>query len=154
METGKLSRGAMIAVVSGLALLIVMTTLDWYGSSRTSVEVPSSDYLGRSAEFDAWQVFAVVDLLLLGVVVVAIAGGLIAGTSRSVNSPVVTEAVTCAAGILAVLLILFRIVDPPGDLHREVGVYLGLLAALGIAYGGWKAMADEGTSFSDQASRL
>ncbi len=154
MESGKLSRGVLIAVISGLALLIVMSVLDWFGSSGTSVDLPP-EFLGlRDVGFNAWESFSVIDVVLLGAVVVAIGGGLIEGTARSVNSPVVIEAVTCSVGIVACLLILFRIVDPPGDLNREIGVYLGFLSAFGIAYGGWKAMADEGTSFTDQASRL
>lgn len=154
MKTRKLSRGVLIAVVSALVLLIVMTFFDWFGSSGTSVDLPP-EFLGlRDVGFNAFQSFSVIDLVLLLTAIVAIGAGLIGVTSRSVNSPVVIEAVTCSMGILAVVLILFRIVDPPGDLNREVGVYLGLIASFGIAFGGWKAMADEGTSFTDQARRL
>ena len=34
------------------------------------------------------------------------------------------------------------------------GVFLGLIASAGIAYGGWRAMEEEGTSFGDQADRI
>ncbi len=33
-------------------------------------------------------------------------------------------------------------------------MFLGLIASAGIAYGGWRAMEEEGTSFGDQADRL
>ena len=61
------------------------------------------------------------------------------------------------------LLILFRIVDPPSfgsfggvsvDGTVEFGIFLGLIAAAGIAYGGYMAMKEEGTSFGDTADRL
>ena len=40
------------------------------------------------------------------------------------------------------------------DVGRSIGVFLGLIAAAGVAYGGWTAMQEEGTSFADQADRL
>ena len=36
----------------------------------------------------------------------------------------------------------------------EFGVFLGLIAAAGIAYGGWASMQEEGTSFGAQAENL
>ena len=39
-------------------------------------------------------------------------------------------------------------------LDRAYGVFLGLIASAGIAYGGWRAMEEEGTSFGDQADRI
>jgi hypothetical protein len=148
------SRGVLFAAVCGVALLIVMFVFDWFGSSGTSVEI-DPDFLGlENVGLNAWQSFSILDWVLLVTAVAAIGAALIEATSRSVNSPVVAEAVVCSLGALAALLLVIRIIDPPGDLNREVGVYVGLAFALGIAYGGWKAMADEGTSFADQASRL
>jgi hypothetical protein len=63
-----------------------------------------------------------------------------------------------AAGIggLAFLLVLYRIINPPGegDVDREIGIWLGLLATAGITAGGWLGMQEEGTSFTDQRDRL
>ena len=63
---------------------------------------------------------------------------------------------------MAVVLILFRIISPPDfgasdfgvdlDVGRSIGVFLGLIAAGGVAYGGWVAMQEEGTS-SQQCRR-
>ena len=69
--------------------------------------------------------------------------------------PVAMSAITAGLGGLATLT------DPLPD-HRParcdagtwsstVGVFLGLIAAAGITYGGWMAMQEEGTSFSGQA---
>ena len=50
-------------------------------------------------------------------------------------------------------MILFRIVSPPDlgiddfEADPSVGVFLGFLAALGVAAGGWMAMREEGTSY-------
>ena len=58
--------------------------------------------------------------------------------------------IIAAAGVLALLLVLFRLIDTPGedfsgfgveaDITRKFGVFLGLLAAAGITFGGWTAM--------------
>ena len=97
-------------------------------------------------------------------ILVAIGGALIAANATSVNTPVAISAITTGLGILSVLLILYRIIDPPGSgdipdgfdigISRGIGVFLGLIAAGGIAYGGWRAMEEEGTSFGDQADRF
>jgi hypothetical protein len=75
--------------------------------------------------------------------------------------PIATSALAAGLGGLAVLLILFRIISPPDggagdlvDIGRGIGVFLGLIAAAGITYGGWLAMQEEGTSFSGPADRL
>ena len=102
--------------------------------------------------------------ILLITAVVAVGGALIDGQRPSVNTPVAISAITAGLGILSVLLILFRIIDPPssGDIpdgfdisiSRKIGVFLGFIAAVGIAYGGWKAMEEEGTSFQHQADQV
>jgi hypothetical protein len=58
-----------------------------------------------------------------------------------------------AAGGLGVLLVLWRIIDLPTpdissigpvkvDFSRKIGVFLGLIATAGVAYGGWRAMEE------------
>jgi hypothetical protein len=45
------------------------------------------------------------------------------------------------------------VINPPdiealGDVGRKLWLYIGLLAAAGVAYGGWRAMQEEGTTVS------
>ena len=50
------------------------------------------------------------------------------------------------------MLILYRLIDPPGptldlpvdqgDVGRQLGIVLGLLAAAGISYGGYVTLAE------------
>ena len=63
------------------------------------------------------------------------------------------NAAVAVLGGLSVLLILFRIIDPPSfgsfggvsvDATLSIGIFLGLIAAAGIAYGGYSAMQEEG----------
>jgi hypothetical protein len=73
------------------------------------------------------------------------------------------NAIVAALGGFAVLLILYRIVFPPDfgsfggvsvDATLKFGIFLGLLAAAGIAYGGYSAMREEGATFGGEADRL
>ena len=76
-------------------------------------------------------------------------------SGASVSLPVAGSAVTAGIGALAFLLVLYRLIDPPGGegVGREIGVWLGLLATAGITYGGYEGMQEEGASFGDVAPR-
>jgi quinol-cytochrome oxidoreductase complex cytochrome b subunit len=157
MDADRLRTGELIAAVSALALFIIMF-LPWFGvdlgagaeiAEDFGVEVPEA-----SADFNAWESFDFIDLVLLVTIVVAV--GLAAATmaAQTVALPVAASALTAGLGILSTLLIVYRIIDPPGDADRKFWVFLGLVAAAGIAYGGWRAMQEEGTSFGDEADRV
>ena len=76
--------------------------------------------------------------------------------ARDVALPVAASALTAGLGILSFVFVAFSIINTPSrsgrvDLDREIGVFVGLMLTAGIAYGGWMAMQEEGTSFGDQA---
>ena len=156
MDTNRLNQGEMIAAVSAIALLLIMFIFKWFG-----VDVSGGFGVSVSASVNAWQAFGFIDIVLFITVLVAVGGAVMTANAQSVNTPVAISAITAALGILSVLLILYRIIDPPGpggisgiDVGRKIGVFLGLIAAGGVAYGGWMAMQAEGTSFSEQGDRL
>ena len=94
----------------------------------------------------------------------AIGLALISASQTEVGLPVAASAVVAGLGILSVVLIVISIISPPDfgarsvgtgvDNTRKIGVWLGLIAAIGVAYGGWRAMQEEGTSFGEQADRF
>jgi hypothetical protein len=105
----------------------------------------------------------VIPIFLMLAVVVAIGVAVIRLTDADIEPPVSMNAVVAALGGLAVLLILYRIVFPPEfgsfggvtvDATLKFGIFLGLIAAAGIAYGGYSAMREEGASFGGEADRL
>jgi hypothetical protein len=152
MDATKPGTGESIAAISGLVLLVVMFFFPWFGVSTAGIPIN-----GELPSADAWQAFTLIDLFLLLTVLVAVGGAVMAAVSRSVNTPVAISTMTCWFGIASVVLILFRIAFPPElvsagadltsffDTTREVGVFLGLVAAAGIVWGSWIAMRDEGT---------
>jgi hypothetical protein len=142
----RLSTGEKIAGGSAVLLFIFMF-FDWF-----KVEVSGSDGLFSVSEGgSAWQAFSTIDIILLIVVLVAVGVAVLR----------ISNAVVAILGGIAVLLILYRIIDPPldtdipgVDISRSIGIYLGLLAAAGITYGGYRAMQEEGTSFGDLGDNL
>jgi hypothetical protein len=158
MDVAALRRGELIAAISGVALFIIMF-LSWFGGSIEvegvgEVDLGLAEAVGVDTTFNAWQAFDFIDIVLLLTVIVAVGLAVMAAAGSSVNLPVAASALTAGFGILATLLILYRIIDPPFGAGREYGVYLGLIAAAGIAIGGWMAMQEEGTSFAGEADRF
>jgi hypothetical protein len=61
----------------------------------------------------------------------------------SVSYPVAGSTVTILFGAIALVLIIWRLLDPPGaGADREVGAWLGLVAAVGVTVGGYLGMQE------------
>lgn len=161
MDLDRLSTGEKIAGASGI-LLFVFMFFDWFGAE---VSGGGGGFLTASAtaSANAWDALDVIPIFLV-IAIVAAVGVAILRLSDAVFEPAIpANAVVAVLGGLAVLLILYRIVDPPGgtdvpglsvDVSPEFGIFLALLAAIGIAYGGYSAMKEEGVTFGDTADRL
>ena len=71
-----------------------------------------------------------------------------AALSKVPTAPVAFTVVASCAGFLAVLLVLFRLLDQPGSnelVAVKYGAWIGLVGALVALVGSWLAMADEHT---------
>ena len=141
MDASRISFGELVAGASAVVLFLVMF-FPWYG-----VEV---GLLGGAASenANAWEAFDYIDIILLLVVLMAV--GMAAARAAGAIPPALPAPpglIVAGAGALAVLLILFRIVEIPGpevdvegvDISREIGIFLGLVAAVGITFGGYMA---------------
>jgi hypothetical protein len=157
MDTSRLRTGELIAGVSAVALFIIMF-LPWFGfdvGGGEAIEDLGIAVPEVSADFNAWESFDFIDLVLLLTVIVAVGLAVATAMAQTVSLPVAASALTAGLGILSTLLVLYRILDPPGDeLDRKFWLFLGLIAVAGIAYGGWRSMQEEGTTFGGQADRL
>jgi len=158
MDMDRLSTGEKIAGGSAVLLFIFMF-FDWF-----KVEVSGGGFVGGSLGGNAWEWFSWIDLLMLLTVIVVVAVVVIRLSDAIFEPPVSLNAVVAVLGGLSVLFILYRIIDPPGasesfggvsvDVGRQIGVFLGLLAAAGITYGGYRAMQEEGTTFGEIGDNL
>jgi hypothetical protein len=159
MDVSKLQRGERMAMFSGIALFLIMILFPWFG-----VDIPAevrglAEMSGQDFRFNAFEAFEVIDLILFVTVVVVVGLAFATATGRKIRLPVSASALTAALGILSTFLIFYRILDVPGPgggmgIERKLGVFLGLIAAAGIAYGGWISMKSEGVTFAEAAEDL
>jgi hypothetical protein len=161
MEADKLSTGEKLSAVSAL-LLFVFMFFDWFGVEVSGVPGFGGDVSGAGGS--AWDALDVIPIFLMLAIVAAIGVAVIRLTDADLELPVSLNAIVAALGGLAVLLILYRIIDQPGgggdfsgvevDVTLKVGIFLAFAAAVGIAYGGYRAMQEEGMTFGDVGDRL
>jgi uncharacterized membrane protein YhaH (DUF805 family) len=154
----KLSRGERIAAASAV-LLFAFMFLDWFGAKVSGIP----GFTGATPGGSAWQVLDVIPVFLMLAIVSAVGVAVVRLSDADLEPAVSLNAIVAAAGGLAALLILFRIVVPPGvgslagvavDVTLEPGIFLGLAAAAGIAYGGYSAMREDGLTFAEVGDRL
>jgi hypothetical protein len=153
MDASRLRQGEKIAAGSAIALLLIMFIFSWFGLKDAPADLGG---------LNAWEAFGFIDVILFVTALAALAMAYFSASGQGVSLPIAMSAIVTGLGILSVLLILFRIIDPPSygildvsvDTSREIGVFLGLIAAAGVAYGGYVAMQEEGTSFSGERDRV
>ena len=143
MDVSRVSLGERIAAVSGLLLFIFMF-FKWYG-----IEIDAAILTGDLDDLSAWEAFDLIDILLFLVAAIAVTEAVLRATGTAIPQlPWPPARIVMLAGVLAVLLILFRLFVSPidegdvagVDVTRGIGIFLGLIAAAGIAYGGWRAL--------------
>jgi hypothetical protein len=160
MDVNKLNTGEKIAGVSAVLLFIFMF-FDWFG-----VEVSGSNGFSGTvpgAGGSAWDALDFIPIVLVVTIIVALVNVFLRLSDSDYEPPISLNVAVAVLGGLSTLLILFRIISPPGfgdfggvsvDATLEFGIFLGLLAAAGITFGGYKAMQEEGSSFSGTADKL
>jgi hypothetical protein len=152
MDVDRLSTGEKIAGIGGVLLFIFMF-FDWY-----SVDI--SGGLVSATAGNAWDWLDVIPIILMLAVIAAIGVAVIRLTDAVFEPAISVNAVVAVLGGISALLILFRIISPPDggfegvDVSPALGIFLALLAAIAIAYGGYRAMQEEGVTFSDVGDRL
>lgn len=152
MDVDRLSTGEKIAGVSAI-LLFVFMFFDWF-----SVSVGHG--LFSASTGNAWDWLDVIPIILLVAIVAAVGVAVVRLTEADLEPTISMNAVVAILGAVSFLLVLYRIVSPPDSGFSEVdvspafGIFLGLIAAAGIAYGGYRAMQEEGASFVEIGDRL
>ena len=152
-----LGRGERFAAVSAVALL-GFSFLRWYGAEPAGEATFPTDAGGTP-----WQTLSLVLAVLLLTVAVALTTAVLRLRGSKWRPAVPLDAAVAVLGGLSALLILLRVVFPPDlgsvggialDTTLSWGVFLALVAAGGVAYGGYRAMTEEGSSFAAVAERL
>jgi hypothetical protein len=177
MTFTRLGRGDLLAMVAALALLLVMAT-DWYttklGEQARDVQekilpqvnnqtVPSESEkegaFADSQEKNAWQADGGIDRLILLAAVAAILLAVLAAWARAADrqirlGPWSPSAVASIVGLVACLLLVYRILQPPGVNTAavvKVGAPLGLIC-LGLLTVGAR-VATRGEAYARERAR-
>jgi hypothetical protein len=153
-DMSRLRRSDQIIGVSAIAFFIFLFFFKWYGVSSNVGSLGNVSF-----SKSGWDVFTNSRWIWLITIIVAIGAVVAVGASMKLELPVKPSVIVAGLGALSTLLILYRILHHPtasasyGSFHASVGIkigiWLGLIAAAGITYGGYLAMGDEGTTLAD-----
>ena len=143
MDSSRLRTGEIVAGIGGIALFVFLF-FDWFGGGA---EVSGSLVNGTATlshpGISGWDALADLPgflIILSGVSGIALA--CLAAAGQRVNIPVRRGAITALLGVLAVLLILWRMFA--GSPTLKIGVFLGLAAAIAITAGALMALGEDG----------
>jgi hypothetical protein len=143
LSLGRLRRGELIAGLSGASLVVFLFALHWYDVNGTFGRTLALGLHARTS-WTGWQALTYVRWLLLVTALVALALAYFQAAERAPAIPVALAVIVTVLGGLSTLALVARVIDTPGNhLDRQAGVYLGLAAAMGIAYGGFRSLREE-----------
>ncbi len=145
-----------ITAAGGLALLVLLFFFDWFGAG-VSGSLPGSRISGTTVSTTGWQTFTDSRWIWLATILAALGSALAAVAYRR-DGRVQPGALAAGLGAVSSALIVYRIAHHPsaslsvGHLHASYGIkpgiWLGLIAAVVITFGGY-LQAQAGTARLD-----
>ena len=146
MNFERLRRGELIAGASALALLVFLFVPEWYALRSTFA--PTAVILGARTSWNGWWGLAGARYLALVTIAAAFALVYYQAARRGPAIPVTLSVIVTVLAVATLIALIYRVlVGPPSAgalLDQQVGAWLGLLAGIGIAYGGFASMREEG----------
>jgi hypothetical protein len=137
VDLRRLRHGEWIAGISGLVLLVDLF-LDWYSGAG-------------GATANAWESFSVTDVILAVAALFGVALAIGAATQRSPAVQTSTGSLTIPVAFVASVLVVIKLLSlPDGADGRQFGLYVGVVATLGVLIGAWRSIGDQ--SFPKGAS--
>jgi hypothetical protein len=144
----RLRGGDWLAGIGGAVLAISMFQ-PWFGKVSPYCQPLPGHSCGRN--FDAWRAFGFTDIVLLAAALAGIGVAVLAAASSKTDPQITSAAMTVPIGLLATVLVLYRVIEPVGKLDPRFGLFLGLAACLAITYGSWRALRNEWPSRASPA---
>jgi len=138
VDSDRLRFGDWAMAFGGVAVLGTMLA-DWY-----SVPV-----LGAQVGFNAWESFAVNDVILALAAVMALAAFVLTATQPTAAVPLALASLTTLVALLGLVLVVVRLIWPPDltdgvfDVSREAGAWFGLAAISTLVAGCLASIRDE-----------
>jgi hypothetical protein len=137
--------GELLSAVSALLLVAIMFATEWYGVA--GVPDPSYARPAISTAENAWNGLSDIRWVLVATIIAAVGSVFLHASQREHGTKTDTSRVVASLGGLSALLLVYRVlIVLPGDgkvLDQKLGAFLGLLCALGIAWGGWESVMQQ-----------
>lgn len=143
MHFSKLSASELLGIVASVVLVAALFLLDWFSLDNNPTRKDGEGFVCGRGEFDCigWDTFPIMRwLLLLAAIAPPILAYIVVRGHKLSWSP---GELTMVAGFTAFVLIAYNgLIDPPGSgsaeigVTKEIGYYVGLAAAAGIAAAG------------------
>jgi FtsH-binding integral membrane protein len=145
LDARRLRAGEIIAGASATLLLILLFAVQWYAVSGPVRETLARG-LHEPTTFNGWDGLEHLRWLLLVTILVALALTFFQAAREGPAIPITLSVIlTVLAGLSTVALIIRVLIKTPGHmLDQRAGAYLGLAATIGITYGAFKSMREEG----------
>jgi hypothetical protein len=132
-DASSIKRSTWIAGV-GAVLLLLSTFVAWWKVSA----------LGFSVNASGWDTGALGKLVFF-VALIAVIAVVVEHMDVDVSSsPISMPALILTCGCVGVLLVLIRFFDTPDHVDWAWGLYLALIAACVLTYGGWEKLQQAG----------
>jgi hypothetical protein len=158
-DISRLRRAHQVIAGGAIGLFVFMFFFKWLGASYSS----SLGGVNVGSSLNGWHSFTDSRWIWLLTIIVALGAVVLVATQRRLELPIEPGVIVAALGALSTLLILYRILHHPsggasttvGAVHLsysfgiKIGIWLGLIAAAAITYGGYLVMREEGTSISE-----
>ena len=155
-DISRLRRADQIVGAGAVAFFIILFFFKWYGVSSN---VGAVSGLNLNVSRSGWDTFTNSRWIWIITIVVGLGSVVLVATQRKLELPLQPGVIVAGLGALSTVLILYRIVHHPtanasfGSFHASVGIklgiWLGLIAAMAVTYGGYLQMQEEGTSLAD-----
>ena len=151
MNLGRLSNGERIAGVAAILLLIFMF-FHWFGVKAVNTSPLLFAIQSVLPGKNAWKALEVIPVVLLITILATLTVAVLRLTDSLRKDSAPVNAVVAILGLASVLLILYRIIDPPVfDVEPTITIegavqfpiFLALAAAAGITVGGFLALREE-----------
>lgn len=143
LDPRRLRLGEIVAGASAALLLVFMFALHWYALSSSLSETAANE--GVQTSWNGWNGLAHLHWLLVVTIAAALALTYFQAARRQPALPITLSVIVTVLGGLSALALIYRVLinTPASTLDQRAGAYLGLVAAIGIAYGGYKSMREE-----------
>jgi hypothetical protein len=157
-DIAHLRRPDRIIGAGGVLLFVFLFFFKWFAVSTNASSIGGVN-LNANFSYNGWHTFSDSRWIWLITILVALAAVAVRVGKVELPSRVRPGVVVAGLGTLSTALIVFRILHHPtfsssfAGVHTsvgiKVGIWLGLIAAVAIAYGGSLAMQEEAVSVAD-----